>query len=300
MRVYSSFEKLEALPGNGRNRILLAGEEIPYEQRKQITAGKKIVLTQSQCADLGEEEKELPRYQSAERLTAGIMEVLKDDRGAVLAPGITRSRILAVYSPIHRIGKTTLAIRLGKALAEKQNVLYVNLETYAGEGGYFQDRDVLNLSHLLYYVKQDEGDISVRIASVVKQMGKLDYIPPVKVWTDLLDVPSREWEIFLERLAGQSVYHVILLDMGNSLNGLFGILNLCQRILVPFRKDVHGDAKMKQYHGILQATGYQELEARSLYLDMEKPVRQTVREALAQLEADERKECRNASGRAAP
>ena len=72
MRVYSSFEKLEALPGNGRNRILLAGEEIPYVQRKQITAGKKIVLTQSQCADLGEEEKELPRYQSAERLTAGI------------------------------------------------------------------------------------------------------------------------------------------------------------------------------------------------------------------------------------
>lgn len=298
MRVYSSFEKLEALPGNGRNRILLAGEEIPYEQRKQITAGKRLFSPRVSVRTWAKRKKSC-RDTRAQSLTAGIMEVLKDDRSGPGSRYYQKSDSGRVFSHSPN-RKDNFAIRLGKALAEKQNVLYVNLETYAGEGGYFQDRDVLNLSHLLYYVKQDEGDISVRIASVVKQMGKLDYIPPVKVWTDLLDVPSREWEIFLERLAGQSVYHVILLDMGNSLNGLFGILNLCQRILVPFRKDVHGDAKMKQYHGILQAARYQELEARSLYLDMEKPVRQTVREALAQLEADERKECRNASGRAAP
>ena len=70
-------------------------------------------------------------------------------------------------------------------------MLYLNLETYAGMGGYFRDQDAPDLANVLYYAKQERDDIGIRIASMVKRMGDLDYIPPMKVWTDLRAVLSQ-------------------------------------------------------------------------------------------------------------
>ena len=37
-------------------------------------------------------------------------------------------KVIAVYSPVRRIGKTTYAIRLGRKLAKEANVLYLGME----------------------------------------------------------------------------------------------------------------------------------------------------------------------------
>ena len=53
--------------------------------------------------------------------------------------GKKNCRVIAVYSPVRRIGKTTYAIRLGRKLAKEANVLYLGMETYGGEGGHFPE-----------------------------------------------------------------------------------------------------------------------------------------------------------------
>ena len=65
----------------------------------------------------------------------------------------TRGSLIGVYSPIHRIGKTKYALELGKELAEKGPVLYLNLEEYAGGEHYFSKEQEQNLGDLLYYVR---------------------------------------------------------------------------------------------------------------------------------------------------
>ena len=299
VRICSSFEKLKTLPEKNSKKILLIGEEFSYDERRQAEADVRIVLTEGHCRDLGKEEMELKKYQGGDKIAAEILGALMESGGKLRCAESGRARILGVYSPIHRIGKTTFCIKLGKALAEKKNVLYLNLETYAGIGGYFQEEEVQNLSHLLYYVKQDEKDISVRISSIVRQMEKLDYIPPMKVWTDLQEIQIGEWKHVLQCLAEQSIYHEIILDIGNSVKDLFQVLKLCDRLLVPDEKDAYGRAKMKQYHEILQTAGYQELEMRSVYIDMKQPMRQAVKEALKELDRLAGRECGNGSGRTA-
>ena len=42
--------------------------------------------------------------------------------------GKKNCRVIAVYSPVRRIGKTTYAIRLGRKLAKEANVLYLGME----------------------------------------------------------------------------------------------------------------------------------------------------------------------------
>ena len=55
VRICSSLEMMDKLLEIGQVQVLLISEEIPYEERKQAFAGKRIVLTRQHCTDLGEE-----------------------------------------------------------------------------------------------------------------------------------------------------------------------------------------------------------------------------------------------------
>lgn len=303
VRICSSPTMIDKLIEAGQVQVLLVSEDIPYEERRQIRVKKRIVLTRQHCADLGTEEQELRKYQPADRLAAGILQVCQDDTLPVsYTKGRTgrRGRILGVYSPIHRIGKTAFALKLGRMLAQRENVLYLNLEAYAGIGGYFHDGDEQDLSHLLYYARQDNSDISVRISAIVRQMGGLDYVPPMKVWTDIKSVEADEWEHFLKRLVRQSVYETILLDIGDVVSDLFAMLRLCDWILFPYTGDVYARAKLEQYQYMLKAFRLQKLDVRTIYINMDKPVRQAVRDAADELRKRTGKGKRHAEGGGTP
>ena len=170
------------------------------------------------------------------------------------------------------------------------------MEEYAGIGGYFRDGEVQNLSHLLYYAKQESDDISVRIASMVRQMGNMDYIPPMKVWTDLKSVTAKEWQSFFDRLTGQSVYDTVILDIGDIVSDTFEVLRMCNWVLVPQADDVYAKAKMNQYRYMLNVLRIQDLELRTIYVDMNKTVRQAVKDTVGELEKRTGKERVHAAG----
>ncbi len=297
VRICSSPDMVQRLLAIGQIKVLLVSEEVPYEKRKQIFEGRRIVLTKQHCQDLGEEEMELKKYQAVDILLAGILKGLKEDGLHTSCADGEEGKVLGVYSPVHRIGKTTFTLKLGKALAQTEDVLYLNLETYAGIGGYFREMEAPDLSNVLYYAKQEKDDIGIRITSMIKRMGDLDYIPPMKVWTDLKSVQTEEWKSLFERLLSQSVYKVLLIDIGNGVQDPFELLKLCDRILIPYADDVYATAKMTQYRHMLKVLQYQELESRSIYLNMDKNMRQTVKEAMEILKESTEKRFFYAAGR---
>ena len=297
VRICSSPEMVQELLKIGLIKVLLISEDVPYEKRKQIFAGKRIILTRQHCVDLGEEETELRKYQPVDGLMTGILKGLQEEKFPGSCADNGNGRILGVYSPVHRIGKTTFSLKLGKALAQSEDVLYLNLETYAGMGGYFRDQDTPDLANVLYYAKQERDDIGIRIASMVKRMGDLDYIPPMKVWTDLRAVHTEEWKTLFERLISQSVYSVIILDIGNGMEDVFQLLRLCDQILMPCSEDVYAMAKITQYQHMLKVLQYQELESRTMYINMGKNMRQTVKETVELLKESTEKRFFYAEGR---
>ena len=259
VRICSSPEMVQELLKIGLIKVLLISEDVPYEKRKQIFTGKRIILTRQHCVDLGEEETELRKYQPVDGLMTGILKGLQE--------------------------------------AQSEDVLYLNLETYAGMGGYFRDQDAPDLANVLYYAKQERDDIGIRIASMVKRMGDLDYIPPMKVWTDLRAVHTEEWKTLFERLISQSVYSVIILDIGNGMEDVFQLLRLCDQILMPCAEDVYAMAKIAQYQHMLKVLRYQELESRTMYINMGKNMRQTVKETVELLKESTEKRFFYAEGR---
>lgn len=287
VRICLSLELMEKMLEIGNIKVLLISEEVPYEKRKQIFAGKRIVLTKDQCADLGIEETELMKYQSVDKLTAVIRKVFLENSFQLSKRKGRQGRIVGVYSPVHRIGKTTFALKLGKELAEKENVLYLNLETYAGIGGYFRDMEVQDLSHLLYYAKQENDVIGVRITSIVRQMGNLDYIPPMKIGTDLKAVEMQEWKELFEKISEQNIYKTLIVDMGNSVQNVFEMMEMCDWIFIPYTEDVYAKAKMQQWGYMLNVLNMQDLERKSIYVNIGRSIRQAVADSVEDLKKRE-------------
>ena len=194
-----------------------------------------------------------------------------------------RGKIIGIYSPIHRIGKTTFALKLGKELAEEENVLYMNLETYAGMGGYFRGKEIQDLSHLLYYAKQESETLGVRITSIVQQMGNLDYIPPMKIGTDLKTIKMQEWKELFEKISENSIYESIIVDIGDSVQNIFEMMEMCDWIFIPFSDDVYAKAKMQQWKYMLNMLKMQDLEMKNIYVNMNKSIRQAVADSVEEL-----------------
>lgn len=167
--------------------------------------------------------------------------------------------LIGIYSPVHRIGKTRFALRLGRRLAEESHVLYLNLEGYSGDGYYFPERKEKNLADLLYFMRQEETNFGVKISAMTGQSEKMDYIMPIENECDLRNIKREEWIGMINTIFEECIYEIIILDLGDSIDGLYDILNMCDRIYTLYLEEGAAMAKLDQYERTLVSSGYEEI-----------------------------------------
>lgn len=115
---------------------------------------------------------------------------LRERPAGSMPPG---SRLLGIYSPIGRCGKTAFALALGEVLAENERTLYLDLDRYSGmrELGVMEE-GAGDLNDLLYYHRIDPESLVFRIGSVVHTFRNLDYIPSPLQGEDVMAVRAAE------------------------------------------------------------------------------------------------------------
>lgn len=247
VHICSSFEKLMELSQKKPIHILVLDEMYAYEERSKVEATQTFVLAEGNVKDLGEDEYEIGKYQCADEIIREIFTVYveKTSENMLRSMRKNETRLIAVYSPIHRIGKTTFAMALGRECAKKKRVLYLNMEEYAGlkessEKGW-------NLGDLLYYIKQGDENLGVRMQLAVQKTEELHYLLPIPISLDLKGITGEEWEALLGEIIRGSNYELVILDMSESVQGLFQILELCDRIYMPVLSDTISERKLQQY-----------------------------------------------------
>ena len=230
--------------------------------------GKKTMgLTANQIFILGKDVKQtnngervIQKYQNADEIIRIIFETYTEKTKENLVR-ITRKefpKILAVYSPIHRIGKTTFAIALGEECAKVRKTLYINMEEYAGFLESFGEG--MNLGDLLYYAKQGNGNLGIRLQSAIQKKRELDFLLPIPIAQDLRDVSFAEWKLLVEQIVENSSYERIILDIGDSVRDLFQVLELCDRIYMPIHSDEISERKMQRYEQNVACLGLEKLK----------------------------------------
>ncbi len=240
--------------------ILLVDESFSQDERKEIQAAQTFVLTKEEGKDLGE-EKPVYKFQSADKILGIVFETYYNETNNSILKTVkkTKNRLLAVYSPIHRIGKTELALALGKEAAKAGRALYLNLEEHPDVDGRFLRAEERNLSDLLYYMRQEEQNIAMRLASMVEKQEDLDVLPPMLNCTDLKNVPSEDWCFLLEQIMETCGYETVILDLGDSIQGMLELLSLSDYIYMPILEDDISEAKLHQFEHNLKRLGMEEL-----------------------------------------
>lgn len=245
--------------------ILLICEEYMERMEKGSRFGKCFILTHAPAERPGRDNMAyIYRYQSADAIIGTIRKVT--ERTVHRKKGGTRIRddpvlrgLIGIYSPVHRIGKTRFALRMGKKMAEKIPVLYLNMEGNSGESHYFSGSGEQDLGDLLCYFRQERPDYGMKLSSITGQMADLDYIRPMKNELDLRSVKGSEWIRLLDMIFRECIYEAVILDLGECINGLYDILGKCDRIYMPYINDGISMAKIRQYEDNLRMTGNEKI-----------------------------------------
>lgn len=161
----TTWEHVKLFAKEKKIHILIVDEKCSEKERKAVNAEQIFVLTTGVCRELQEDEKSIYKYQCVDKILAEIFEVYFQRTNEDIMKNVKKEnlKMLAVYSPIHRAGKTRFAVELGKEMAKKRKTLYLNLEEYAGTGGIFQKGEQGNLGDVLYYTKQQNSNFGIRL-----------------------------------------------------------------------------------------------------------------------------------------
>lgn len=289
VKICDSPEQVAWLGREARMDILMIDDRLSLGEKELADIPTVIRLTSQPSGRHGEESTHrIYRYQKASEIYAELLQVLAST-GTGEQWGIRkkeRGKLIGVYSPVHRLGQTAFALGKGAELAKKGNVLYINLESYAGIGGYFPEENEKNLSMLLYYAKQELGNPGLLLAAIAKQIGEVDYIPPVLFSEDLKTVSGREWIWLFEEILNRSIYDVLILDLGDCIQGLFDILRMCDTVYVPMADDPIAVSKLYQFEECLCRQGYGEVWERMIRCDIRGTVKSKGAETSGSVERD--------------
>ena len=174
-QAFTSKEKLAEYAKKHEIDVLLSGERTDSGDISGIPSAQKIYMSEETEKQM-DSGKEIYKFQSGDDIIREVMAAYSEIPGirpnTAGAMGQSR-RIIGVYSPIGRCGKTCLALAIGQILAKEEKVLFVTLDTFTGFTGLLNERWKRDLSDLIYYYKQDRFHV-IRLNSIVYYLGDID------------------------------------------------------------------------------------------------------------------------------
>lgn len=261
---FTNLESLSEFAQKNHIDLLLISTQAMCDEVKQLDIGRIIVLSEGELPEHVLEEPQVYKYQASDSLIAEVMGVyaaaVPCRQPSLFTSTAVKMEILGVYSPLARVGKTSFALTLGEILAEKKNVLYVNLEDYNGFEALFSQNYRADLSDLIYFARQREGNMIFKLNSMIQTFRKLDYIPPAFSPCDLRDVGCEEWIRFLQEIGACGSYEVLILDLGYQVDEVYQILRQCRKVYMPVLEDAVSRSKLLQFEKNLSALDCQDVQ----------------------------------------
>lgn len=243
--------------------VLVIAESSLKTDAEQLTE-KLLVLNEGRGSVEGRAES-VNKYQQVREIYKAIMAAFLETKAVISQITMPKqgARLIGFYSPVKRAMQTTFALELGKSLAKRYKVLYISFENYVGWSGLLCREGGRDLTDLLYYLKEEDERFVYRLRLVEQRIGSLNYIPPAYAGHNLIYVAMKEWMRLLEKVKMLGGYDFILLDLSDSLQGIFDILRTCERIFTVTLPGGPAQNKLKQYEHLLKVYEYEDVLSKS-------------------------------------
>lgn len=256
---FSTVEKMQDFAAKQKIEVVLISEEYFTEQFSPAIADKQIILSKNHTC-LNENHIVLWKYQSCENIIKQIMQILSQD--SEIQNYISRKqklKVIGLYSPVKRSFQTSFAFTMGQLLAKRGKVLYLNLEGFSGLNILLKRNFQKDLSDILYYSQNGQNGLTYFLGSIVECINGMDLLPPMFCQIDLISITAKEWIQFFYEIENGTEYEYLILDLSDSVQGLFEILRHCCRIYTMTGNDGFALAKIDQYEKMLKQCQYEDV-----------------------------------------
>ncbi len=261
LHLFTKTEELERFARQEEIAVLLIAEralqmlkeEIVKERVSQLFILQETEQAQTQGACC------IDKYQSPEEVVRILLDSITDSSEWIrrTTQSMCDVKLIGVYSPVKRCLQTPFALTMGQILAAEHKVLYLNFECYSGLRQMLNREFATDMLDVMYYFRCAKEKLAVKLPAIVQKLNGMDYIPPVQSTLDLREVNGSQWGEFCREIAVIGEYEYLILDLDDSMNGLFDLLRQCFRIYTIAKDDRFAMAKMTQYEYMLK---YYELE----------------------------------------
>jgi len=259
VRRFSRIENLVNFTQQQVVEAVLVSEEYMNILADKGTVGTVIMLSKEHI-DVNREALKVYKYQSGEKIIKAILQILaKDAKDNGHITRTVQMKVIGLYSPVKRCLQTTFGLTLGQILGKKAKVLYINLEGFSGLNVMLQRSFQKDLSELLYYLQNGKQGISYILSSMVDSVNGLDILPPMLCQMDLISIEAKEWLNLFYEIERYSEYEYLILDLSDSVQGLFEILRQCTIIYTMTESDGFAMAKIDQYEQMLKQCQYDDV-----------------------------------------
>lgn len=254
---FTRISRLKEFMETRRVELLLVGDEIKEEELKDL--GDIQIIRLSETGVVQDEHPTVYKYQASDNVLREVMACYQiKERPQLRVLEGRKCRVMGVYSPVSRCGKTGFALTLGQVLARESKTLFLSLENFSGLSTLTGTSYRTCLADLLYHIHQNETR-QLCMGSVVYSWGSLDYVPPVIYGEDLSEIKGSEIAILIEQIVREGGYEVLILDMGHFSREVEVVLALCDTIYAPVTEDIVSMAKLQEWKEYLTASGREAL-----------------------------------------
>ncbi len=240
--------------------MLVIAESTYTEQIKTLQSKRTVILNESGVVKWND-VCNINKYQQADNVLQQLLEIYMEIAGEQL-PRLQKdykTKFIGLYSPVRRCMQTSFALTMSQMLAQQHPTLYLNFEHYVGFGELLPDMQTRDMADLLYFLTAQEDKFPLRLRAMIQHKGSLDYIPPMKAGQNLLSVTAAEWLTLLRKIAELGEYEYVILDLSESMQGLFDILRMCIRVFTLMKDDSVAQVKMLQYEQVLSLYEYEDV-----------------------------------------
>ena len=251
---------LQFLTSNQIDMLLISvtamDKEIEMADIKEI-----ILLSEGNIPSKYSKYQSVYKFKSAEDILREVLEnfieIDSDKETIMVSKG--GAKIIGVYSPVGRSGKTTLAIALAQVLSEGHKTLFISFEEFAVFQNELETSSPGNLADLMYYYKQNPETVSIKLQAIVQTVNSLDFVSPIYYARDLREITTEEWKDLLDYISETSSYEYIVLDIGDVIGDLLSMLDYCDQIFMPTVDDKLSEMKINKIETVILQSDHEKL-----------------------------------------
>lgn len=192
------------------------------------------------------------KFQHVDSIVSDIISLYADKNDSeVLLSGDKKTKIIAVFSPIGGSGKTSIAISLCiNSTLRGKKAFYLNLESFQSTSIYFNETKDINLSRIIYYLKEKPKNLTLKIeGALIKDINtKVDYFSPPDNSLEMEELNDNDIRTLMSYFRVLGKYDYIIIDMESEFTAKnIAVFEDCNELLTIFDHSENSIVKARKF-----------------------------------------------------